>query len=490
MILRSKDLSSVASTPEATSVRVSRRSRQACSGRTWLAWRMSCWSAGRFTHDEGLDERLEPGRGSLVQRLEVRWRWRRKRCEEAVLDVLVRLPYRIDENVLHGELCAGLERWEEGLDDVRAELLERGRGRMERRREHGRHERGEGGVERGGGRRGGAVEHEGGTGRQQGQGQGTYKACWSSTAKERRSVAARSTATAWAIPSETDLLSSFASTMSRHRLVKNLDLDDELDDAALDSGEEEYDDLSPEQAAQMAAALPVVHAVLGDAVTERTMRAALWDSYFDPHEAIAFLLDEQHKKAKAQAKADGKCNLVPPPARDRGPVHFDSSDDVPAAALSALALAPLAPSPPLSKLAAKVAASKAAAAAAATAPKLSKLQLKMVANQAAKLSKPVSIPLATLSSTPAPPEEPARPEPVVDDPPVYRSLLACPSPFAAALTPRLSLPLPLVHTIIDSFTRSEALTIKNVFASLSPDDVVLKARQVTGIAVNVVPKRK
>ncbi|KAK4049472.1 hypothetical protein OIO90_005423 [Microbotryomycetes sp. JL221] len=102
--------------------------------------------------------------------------------------------------------------------------------------------------------------------------------------------------------------------MSRHRAVKNLDLDDELDDQALDSGGDDYyDDMTDEQhgtrsllnrEAQMASGLAAVQQVLGPAtpISDRDIRDALWDSYFDVDGTIAYLLDEQHKREAAKAK--------------------------------------------------------------------------------------------------------------------------------------------------------------------------------------------
>jgi len=77
--------------------------------------------------------------------------------------------------------------------------------------------------------------------------------------------------------------------MSRHRAVRNLNLDEELNE---DYGHEydAIDDLSPEDQEAMDVALATVQSTLGEpdecGVTERRMREVLWDTYFDASSAV------------------------------------------------------------------------------------------------------------------------------------------------------------------------------------------------------------
>ncbi|GEM07938.1 elongation factor 1 alpha-like protein [Rhodotorula toruloides] len=191
--------------------------------------------------------------------------------------------------------------------------------------------------------------------------------------------------------------------MSRHRAVKNLDLDDELDDGACDEGGDYYEDMTSEQQAQMAQALSAVQAVLGtdSNIPDKSIRDALWDSYFDVEGTIAYLLDEQHKKEARRKKEEGSATPPPlyvPPTPSLASLSLDKSSE-PALLSSSAQPAPK------NKLAAITAANRAAKATApafsstpslappAPAPtvqaapppekKLSKLQQKMLSSRAA-----------------------------------------------------------------------------------------------------------
>ncbi|KAH9007162.1 hypothetical protein EDB86DRAFT_2793748 [Lactarius hatsudake] len=78
--------------------------------------------------------------------------------------------------------------------------------------------------------------------------------------------------------------------MSRHRFVRNLDLDDERDDGALSDG---GDDMTPEQHVQMEAGLENVRAVFGSedqsGFTDSFIRETLWDCYFDIDKTVEWL---------------------------------------------------------------------------------------------------------------------------------------------------------------------------------------------------------
>ncbi|KAI9512734.1 hypothetical protein F5148DRAFT_731926 [Russula earlei] len=93
--------------------------------------------------------------------------------------------------------------------------------------------------------------------------------------------------------------------MSRHRFVRNLDLDEELDDGALSDGE---DDMTPEQSAQMEAALESIRAVLGSeeqsGFTDSYIGDSVWDFNFDIEETIKFLMEVQQRKNEARERKD------------------------------------------------------------------------------------------------------------------------------------------------------------------------------------------
>ncbi|KAM6495637.1 hypothetical protein JOM56_008343 [Amanita muscaria] len=71
--------------------------------------------------------------------------------------------------------------------------------------------------------------------------------------------------------------------MSRHRHVRNLNIQDELEDHALSDGGEE--DMTPEQQAQMESGMEQVRAVIGDeqvsGLSDATLRDVMWEYYFD-----------------------------------------------------------------------------------------------------------------------------------------------------------------------------------------------------------------
>ncbi|EST09005.1 Translation elongation factor EFTu/EF1A, domain 2 [Kalmanozyma brasiliensis GHG001] len=92
--------------------------------------------------------------------------------------------------------------------------------------------------------------------------------------------------------------------MSRHRAVRNLDLDEELaEDDYYD--EDPYDNLSPEDNDAMAEAYAQTLDVLGpigsNGFTEREVKDILWDAYFDVDSAVTQLVEE---KSRREAKAE------------------------------------------------------------------------------------------------------------------------------------------------------------------------------------------
>ncbi|KAJ2915035.1 hypothetical protein MD484_g5395, partial [Candolleomyces efflorescens] len=79
--------------------------------------------------------------------------------------------------------------------------------------------------------------------------------------------------------------------MSRHRDIRNLNIHAELDDDALSDG---GDELTPEQERQMNEAFDQVYSVIGDSViselSERAVREALWELYFDVDQTVEWAL--------------------------------------------------------------------------------------------------------------------------------------------------------------------------------------------------------
>ncbi|KAF9927049.1 HBS1-like protein [Mortierella alpina] len=103
--------------------------------------------------------------------------------------------------------------------------------------------------------------------------------------------------------------------MSRHRNVRNLDLDDVLDDGYDEEDYAEEQAMTSEEQAQMADATEEVQAMLGGAkVTVKEIQDALWYYYFDVNEAAVYLIDELAKKQKA-ASAAVKKTSAPKPAQ-------------------------------------------------------------------------------------------------------------------------------------------------------------------------------
>lgn len=92
--------------------------------------------------------------------------------------------------------------------------------------------------------------------------------------------------------------------MSRHRNVRNLDIDDVLDEA--DPYEDESEPITDEQREQLATGVARVQSVLdGVEIPRAEIEETLWYYYFDVEKSIEYLLS-QHSKAKTPTPKKGK----------------------------------------------------------------------------------------------------------------------------------------------------------------------------------------
>nr|XP_019002186.1 elongation factor 1 alpha-like protein [Kwoniella mangroviensis CBS 8507]OCF65647.1 elongation factor 1 alpha-like protein [Kwoniella mangroviensis CBS 8507] len=83
--------------------------------------------------------------------------------------------------------------------------------------------------------------------------------------------------------------------MSRHRFVRNMDLDDEMN-------EEEEEGYSQEEQAQMASAMPVARNALKDIkppISDDAIADSLWHYWFDVEKAVHWLRQDHEKKGEA-----------------------------------------------------------------------------------------------------------------------------------------------------------------------------------------------
>ncbi|KAF8592451.1 hypothetical protein K439DRAFT_1610256 [Ramaria rubella] len=97
--------------------------------------------------------------------------------------------------------------------------------------------------------------------------------------------------------------------MSRHRFVKKININDELDDDALSDGGDE--DLTPQQQEQLDVAVARVRSILGpedtSGISHTQIKDAVWEYYFDVEKTVEWLLEEQVKLNMAkERKGEGK----------------------------------------------------------------------------------------------------------------------------------------------------------------------------------------
>ncbi|WVR05363.1 hypothetical protein IAU60_002377 [Kwoniella sp. DSM 27419] len=106
--------------------------------------------------------------------------------------------------------------------------------------------------------------------------------------------------------------------MSRHRDVRNMDLDEELDD-------EEDTGMTQEEQAQMATAMPIARSLLKGIkppIPDETIADSLWHYWFDVDKAVSWLKQDAERKGEAPPSA-----LQPTPAQQprRRPRNLFSS---------------------------------------------------------------------------------------------------------------------------------------------------------------------
>lgn len=100
--------------------------------------------------------------------------------------------------------------------------------------------------------------------------------------------------------------------MSRHRAVRNIDLDDELaDDDSYGSEDNPYDDISEEDRGHLDDAMTRLVSVIGapgqqSGFTEREMKDSLWDAYFDVDQAVTTLIEERSRREQREKRKAGE----------------------------------------------------------------------------------------------------------------------------------------------------------------------------------------
>ncbi|KAA1465998.1 hypothetical protein DENSPDRAFT_5738 [Dentipellis sp. KUC8613] len=103
--------------------------------------------------------------------------------------------------------------------------------------------------------------------------------------------------------------------MSRHRFVRNLDLEDERDDGALSDGGDE--DMTREQRILMERGLDHIRNIIGSeedsGFTDSFIEDTLWDCYFDVEKSVEWLLEEQGRRRAAAERRAERARLGLPP---------------------------------------------------------------------------------------------------------------------------------------------------------------------------------
>ncbi|KAJ2649542.1 hypothetical protein IWW40_003040 [Coemansia sp. RSA 1250] len=83
--------------------------------------------------------------------------------------------------------------------------------------------------------------------------------------------------------------------MSRHRAIKNLNIEEELDDGADEDFYDELNDMSEEDALRMHSGVQSIKAALGAdcGISDEKIKETLWYYYFDESASIAWLKSKQ-----------------------------------------------------------------------------------------------------------------------------------------------------------------------------------------------------
>ncbi|KAI0347452.1 hypothetical protein BDW22DRAFT_525378 [Trametopsis cervina] len=96
--------------------------------------------------------------------------------------------------------------------------------------------------------------------------------------------------------------------MSRHRIVRNMNIEEELNDEAFSDGGE--DDLTQEDYDRLVQGLEQIRAAVGPAeqsgMSDQQIKETLHYYYFDVNESLNWLLEQQGRKRAAEERRDGK----------------------------------------------------------------------------------------------------------------------------------------------------------------------------------------
>ncbi|KAG8996820.1 Hsp70 suppressor, GTPase facilitates ribosomal subunit dissociation [Tulasnella sp. JGI-2019a] len=105
--------------------------------------------------------------------------------------------------------------------------------------------------------------------------------------------------------------------MSRHRFVRNINIQDELDDH-FDDEEDPFEGITLDQQAQLDSATDNVLNLLGpeqdSLISETEIRKKLWDVYFDVDLTLEWAFDEQKRRKSARGKKGDSMDLDSPTA--------------------------------------------------------------------------------------------------------------------------------------------------------------------------------
>lgn len=106
--------------------------------------------------------------------------------------------------------------------------------------------------------------------------------------------------------------------MSRHRMYQNYDYENDLDEFdGNELAEEEEEELSPEDKAQMTAATAEVKSMLGpqaSKVTTQQIQESLWHYYYDVDKTIAYLISKYVDPTPKPAAKTKAPKAAPPPS--------------------------------------------------------------------------------------------------------------------------------------------------------------------------------